>query len=70
MSSNSSSNGSSNRSSGGVGFFGLLSIVFIILKLCGVIHWSWLWVLAPLWTPIAIFFLVLIIGIIIEIISR
>lgn len=70
MSSNSSSNGSPNRSSGGIGFCGLLSIVFIVLKLCGVIHWSWLWVLAPLWTPIAIFFLVLIIGIMIEIISR
>lgn len=69
MSNNSSSNSSSNKSSGGIGFCGLLSIVFIVLKLCGVIHWSWLWVLAPLWTPIAIFFLVLIIGIIIEIIS-
>ena len=33
----------------GVGFFGLLTIVFITLKLCGVINWSWVWVLAPLW---------------------
>lgn len=34
---------------GGVGFTGLLQIVFIVLKLCGVINWSWVWVLAPLW---------------------
>jgi len=70
MSSNSSSNGSSNRSSGGIGFGGLLSIVFIILKLCGVIHWSWLWVLAPLWMPTAIVLFVLIIILIIGIISK
>lgn len=36
-------------STGGVGFVGLLQLVFIILKLCGVIDWSWGWVLAPLW---------------------
>lgn len=35
----------------GVGFTGLLAIVFIALKLIGVITWSWLWVLAPLWIP-------------------
>jgi len=40
--------------SGGIGFFGLLAIVFITLKLCGVIAWSWWWVLAPLWIPAAI----------------
>ncbi|MCC2653322.1 MAG: hypothetical protein K0Q60_3488 [Microvirga sp.] len=34
---------------GGVGFIGLLTIVFITLKLTGVIDWSWLWVLAPIW---------------------
>lgn len=33
----------------GVGFFGLLCIAFIVLKLCDVIAWSWVWVLAPLW---------------------
>lgn len=70
MSSNSSSNGSSNRSSGGIGFYGLLSIVFIVLKLCGVIHWSWLWVLAPLWMPTAIVLFALIIILIIGIISK
>lgn len=35
----------------GPGFLGILTIVFIVLKLMGVIAWSWLWVLAPLWIP-------------------
>lgn len=35
----------------GVGFFGLLAIIFITLKLIGIIDWSWIWVLAPLWCP-------------------
>jgi len=34
---------------GGVGFTGLLTIVFIVLKLLGVIQWSWVWVLSPIW---------------------
>jgi len=32
----------------------LLGVTFIILKLCGVIAWSWWWVLAPFWIPVAI----------------
>lgn len=45
---------SSGSSSGGIGFCGVLAIVFIVLKLLGVIEWNWLWVLAPLWIPAAI----------------
>ena len=37
-----------------IGFFGLLTIAFIVLKLCKVIDWSWWWVLAPTWISIAI----------------
>ena len=37
------------NSSGGVGFMGLLTIVFITLKLIGKIDWSWWWVLSPIW---------------------
>lgn len=33
----------------GIGFTGLLTIAFIVLKLCNVITWKWVWVLAPLW---------------------
>ena len=48
-------NKSSNKhSSGGIGFFGLLTIVFITLKLIGTIDWPWIWVLSPVWIPIAI----------------
>lgn len=50
------------KSSSGVGFGGLLTIAFIVLKLTGVISWSWLWVLSPLWIT---FLLVLILTIII-----
>ncbi len=34
---------------GGIGFMGLLTIVFIVLKLLGIITWSWIWVLSPIW---------------------
>lgn len=44
----------SSSSSSGVGFFGLLTVSFIILKLTGYINWSWWWVLGPLWIPIAL----------------
>ena len=50
--------------SGGIGFIGLLTIVFIVLKLLHVINWSWLWVLSPLWIS-AIIVVVLIIFLII-----
>ena len=43
-----------NSGSSGIGFFGLLGIVFIALKLCKVIDWPWVWVLAPSWGGIAI----------------
>lgn len=39
---------------GGVPFVGLLTIVFIVLKLTGVIGWSWWRVLAPMWVPCAV----------------
>lgn len=40
---------SNNTQTHGIGFFGLLTIVFITLKLCNVIDWSWWWVLCSLW---------------------
>lgn len=42
------------KSSAGIGFCGLLAITFIVLKLLKVIDWSWWLVLAPLWIPMAI----------------
>ena len=49
------------NSSGGVGFFGLLGIVFIILKLCGVIGWSWWLVLLPIYGGVIIWLILIII---------
>lgn len=43
-----------NNNSGGITFFGLLQIVFIVLKLCGVIKWSWWLVLIPLWIDLGL----------------
>ena len=44
----------SNSSSGGIGFAGLLTIVFIVLKLIDKIDWSWWWVLSPIWISASI----------------
>lgn len=43
-----------NKTEGGISFLGLLTIAFIVLKLCNVIDWSWWWVLLPLWGPFAL----------------
>lgn len=43
---------------GGLGLGSLLLVLFIALKLCGVIAWSWWWVMAPLWIPALIVVLV------------
>lgn len=49
-------------SSGGIGFFGLLFIVFLVLKLTHVIDWSWWWITAPLWGGAVIFLVVFIVA--------
>ena len=54
--------------SGGIGFTGLLTIVFIILKLCHVINWNWFWVLSPLIFSIGAGILVIVVLIILGII--
>ena len=48
----------SNNSSG-IGFTGLLQVAFVVLKLCEVIDWKWLWVLAPTWISIVLFVIIL-----------
>lgn len=50
---------SSSSSSSGIGFSGLLTIAFIVLKLMGYIAWSWWWVLSPLWISFALVALIL-----------
>lgn len=49
------------KTSNGIGFVGLLTIVFIVLKLLGVINWSWIWVLSPIWISAALIVVLLII---------
>lgn len=55
---------------GGIGLDIILFIVFLILKLIGDIDWSWWWVTSPLWIPIAIVIVFIILGTIITGISE
>lgn len=48
----------------GPGILGLLGVAFVVLKLVSVINWSWWWVLAPFWIPLALTAIILIIGIV------
>ena len=56
------SNSSTSSSTGGIGFVGLLTILFIGLKLTGYIAWSWWWVLSPIWITSIIFVLVVVVA--------
>lgn len=59
-----------NSVSAGVGFLGMLTIVFITLKLIGTIAWSWWYVLAPLWAPVALVVAIIIIALIIKLMIK
>ena len=52
---------SENSSEGGISLVGLLGVAFIVLKLCGIIEWKWVWVLSPFWISAAISIIALII---------
>ena len=43
-------------------FVNLLGVAFIILKLCGVIDWSWVWILSPFWIELLLIATVIIIA--------
>ena len=55
---------------GGIGLLGVLFIVFLVLKLCGVIDWSWWWVTAPLWIPFSIVLAIVGIALTVKALSR
>lgn len=42
------------KTTSSLGFCDLLAVLFIALKLCKVISWNWLWVLSPIWIPLAL----------------
>jgi hypothetical protein len=48
----------------GIGLGTILFVVFLVLKLCGVIDWSWWWVTAPIWIPVAFCLLIITITVI------
>lgn len=51
----------SRNAGGGVGIATVLAIVFIVLKLCNLITWSWVWVLSPLWISFGLILVILLI---------
>jgi hypothetical protein len=55
----------SESNSGGIGFTGALTLIFIILKLVHVIDWSWWWVISPIWLSLVLVGILIIIGAII-----
>lgn len=56
----------SDSSTSSVGFPGLLTIAFIVLKLTHVIAWSWWWVLSPLWISFGVALLILAIFLVVK----
>lgn len=53
----------------GIGFMGILFIVFLVLKLTKLISWSWVWVTAPLWMPSALVVAIIILMMVISLIK-
>lgn len=52
------------------GFGTLLFVVFLVLKLCKVIDWSWWWITAPIWGTIALFVVMMICIVIVRAVIR
>lgn len=64
-----SNSSSSASASGGIGFVGLLTIAFIVLKLAHIIDWSWWWVLSPIWISASLIAVIVIVCLIVLAIS-
>lgn len=60
----------SSSGGGGVTLGGCLTLIFITLKLLGLIDWSWVWVLSPIWIPIAFIVVIVLIAYIIDTILK
>lgn len=55
-----------NNTGRGIGVCSLLGVAFVILKLTNTIDWSWVWVTAPFWGPVALVFALLLFAVIIK----
>ena len=49
-----------NSTSGGLGLGTMLFLIFLVLKLCNVIDWSWWWVTSPLWISVILWVLIVV----------
>lgn len=58
-----------NYTGGGISFLGALFLLFLGLKLAGVIDWSWWWVTSPLWLPVAVALVILVIVILVGVLG-
>lgn len=54
----------------GISFTGALTLIFITLKLTNVIDWSWVWVLAPMWIPLALVAVILLVAFILYVVRE
>lgn len=53
------------QKSGGMGLISVLTLIFLVMKLTGLINWSWAWVLSPVWISVGLFviaFAIILIG--------
>ena len=50
-----------NEKSSGISITGVLTLIFIVLKLIGVIKWSWIWVLCPIWITLLLYLIIILI---------
>lgn len=60
---------SSSSSTRGIGVTGLLGVAFVVLKLTGVINWSWWWVTAPFWGGLVIVAVILLVALVVALVT-
>lgn len=57
---------SSENNGSGIGFLGVLQIIFIVLKLCNVLQWSWWMVFIPAYISAGLTIILIVIAIILN----
>lgn len=55
---------------GGLNLCDVLLLIFIVLKLCKIINWSWWWVLSPFWIPLGLYIALIIVVLIVRLIYK